>query len=148
MGGASVSGKRFPEEIADCVDSDENCKVAWDGMTEGLVKGAASMMVSVPEAKEILLSGRLTRIRKIGKELAERLSEFAPTRQIGWLPSAGRVKEAAQGYAMVADGLMGGKFSELVDWMEIKKAKGTALDYIHHPKGVEIAADLRSGFFK
>jgi predicted butyrate kinase (DUF1464 family) len=44
------------------------------------------------------------------------------------------VKETAQGYALVADGLAGGKYKELVEWMKIKEAKGTALDYIYHPK--------------
>jgi predicted butyrate kinase (DUF1464 family) len=35
---------------------------------------------------------------------------------------------------MVADGLASGTFKELIEWMKIKGAKGTALDYIHHPK--------------
>lgn len=146
-GGASVSGKSYPEEIADSMEEDENCKIAGRGMIESLVKGAASMMVSVPDAKEILISGRLTRIRKFKEELIKELSKFAPTREIRWLPGVGRVKEAAQGYAVVADGLMGGKFSKLVNWMEIEKARGTALDYIYHPKGRGMAADLRSRFF-
>lgn len=147
-GGISVSGRRSPEELVDCVNRDENCRIAWDGMIESLVKGVASMTISVPDAKEILLSGRLTRIRKVKKELVERLSKFAPTREIGWLPGVTRIKEAAQGYAMVADGLAGGKFSELVDWVEIKKARGTALDYVYHPKGQEMVVNLRSKRFK
>lgn len=142
-GGVSVSGKSSPEELIEDADVDENCKIAWQGMVEGVVKEVASMTVSVPDAKEILLSGRLTRIGKVKEELVRRLSEFAPTREIGWLPGVKKVKESAQGYAIVGDGLVGGKFSELIEWTEIKKARGVALDYIYHPKGKNVASELR-----
>ncbi len=145
-GGASVSGKSSPEEIVE--STDENSKIAGEGMIESLVKGTASMMISVSDAKEILISGRLTRIRQFREKLARELSKLAPTKDVEWLPDVKKTKEAAQGYAMVADGLIDGKFSELVNWMEIKKARGTALDYIYHPKGKKLATDLRSKFFK
>jgi len=99
-------------------------------------------MVSVPHPKEILLSGRLTRIKKVSDELTQELTKFAPSRGIGWLEGIKKVKESAQGYAIVADGLAGGKFADLIDWMEIKKAKGTALDYLYHPKGKSIKQKL------
>ncbi|GAH98927.1 unnamed protein product [marine sediment metagenome] len=92
-------------------------------------------MTTVPHPKEILISGRLTRVEKVKDELLKRLAKFAPVRRIGWLQGARRVKESAQGYAIVADGLAGGKFVELIEWMGIKNAKGTALDHIYHPKG-------------
>ncbi|HEY9246270.1 MAG TPA: DUF1464 family protein, partial [Candidatus Methanoperedens sp.] len=44
------------------------------------------------------------------------------------------VKEDAQGAALIANGLCGGKYSELVDLMQIKAAKGTSLDYILLPE--------------
>jgi len=50
------------------------------------------------------------------------------------LEGAEKTKETAQGYAMVADGLSGGTFKELIEWMQINEAKGTALEYVHHPK--------------
>jgi len=43
-------------------------------------------------------------------------------------------REKAQGYAVIADGLAGGKFKQLIEWMKINEATGTALDYIYHPK--------------
>lgn len=141
-GGISLSGKLSPEELIERVDVDESCKVAWDAMMEGVIKGVASMMISVPRPKEILLSGRLTRIERVSDELKPKLERFAPAKRIGWLDGIKRVKESAQGYAIVADGLAGGKFTDLVDWMEIKNAKGTALDYLYHPKGKSIKEKL------
>ncbi len=134
-GGISVSGKLSPEELIECSDADKRCEVAWGATIEGIVKGVASMMTTVPHPKEILISGRLTRVEKVKDELLKRLAKFAPVRRIGWLQGARRVKESAQGYAIVADGLAGGKFVELIEWMGIKNAKGTALDHIYHPKG-------------
>jgi predicted butyrate kinase (DUF1464 family) len=141
-GGVSISGRSSPDELIKLADIDENCRVALDAMLEGVIKGVASMMVSVPHPKEILLSGRLTRIKKIRQELKRELEGFAPAREIGWLDGVKRVKESAQGYAIVADGLAGGEFAGLIDWMEIKKARGTALDYLHHPKGKNMKEKL------
>lgn len=141
-GGISVSNKLSPEELIECADTDERCGVAWGAMIEGIVKGVASMMVTIPHPKEILISGRLTRIKRVKDELSEKLAKFAPVRRIGWLQGARRVKESAQGYAIVADGLTGGKFAELIEWMGIKNAKGTALDHIYHPKGKSIRQKL------
>lgn len=141
-GGISVSGRLSPEELIERADVDRNCKVAWDAMMEGVIKGVASMMVSVPRPREILLSGRLTRVKKVSDELKRKLGKFVPTREIGWLDGINRVKESAQGYAIVADGLAGGKFADLVDWMEIKKAKGTALDHLYHPRGESVKEKL------
>ena len=55
-------------------------------------------------------------------------------RSVGFLDGAATTKETAQGYAMVADGLAGGTFKELIAWMKINEAHGTAMDYISHPK--------------
>jgi len=38
--------------------------------------------------------------------------------------------KSAEGAAVIADGLAGGIFEKLVDILEIKKAKGSVLDYI------------------
>ncbi len=141
-GGISVSGKLSPEELIGCANSDKHCEVAWETMIEDIVKGVASMMVTVPHPKEILLSGRLTRIERVKDELLERLAKFAPVRRIGWLQGARRVKESAQGYAMVADGLTRSKFAKLIEWMGIKNSKGTALDHIYHPKGKSVKQKL------
>lgn len=133
-GCASISGRLTPEELVDDVDVDENSKIAWDAMMEGVIKGVRSMCVAVSTPREILISGRLTKIKKVEDELKKALSGLAPVRRVGWLKEIREVKETAQGYAVVADGIAGGRFESLIEWMKIKEAKGTAMDHIFHPK--------------
>jgi predicted butyrate kinase (DUF1464 family) len=132
-GCASIGGCSTPEELVERIDVDDNCRIAYDAMIEGVVKAVLSMTASVPNPKEVLLSGRLTRIKEIEEELLNRI-DLAPVKRVGWLRGIKKVKETAQGYAMVGDGIAGGRFQRLIDWMRIKEAKGTALDYIFHPK--------------
>jgi len=144
-GGISICGRGSLEEIGDHLD-EEGCRVAWEAIIEGVEKGVASMTVSAPKAREILLSGRWARTTKSQEELTRRLSRFGPVRMVGWLEGATMVKEAAQGYAMVADGLVRGRYVELVEWMRIRDAKGTALDYVYHPKGRGVLQELAPWF--
>jgi len=130
----SISGKEDLEEFINYVEKDQSCKLAWDSMLEGIEKAVAAMLVSVPNPREILVSGRLVRISKVYNELTKRLAKYAPVRKVGQLENAKITKETAQGYAIVADGLANGKFKDLIDWMKIRRAKGTAIDYIYHPK--------------
>lgn len=92
------------------------------------------------------MSGRWTRVPKLSEELERRLSRFAAVRSVGWLEGAKTVKEAAQGYAMAADGLAGGRFAGLVEWMGITRARGTAMDYLYHPKGRDARVNLAPWF--
>jgi len=132
VGGCStISGRETPEEFVECVDEDDRCRLAWDAMFDGIEKAVAALNLN---PKEILVSGRLVRIERVYGELTERLSTFAPVRRVGMLEGARITKETSQGYAIVADGIAGGKFKELIRWMEIDRAKGTCLDYIYHPK--------------
>lgn len=132
-GCASIGDCSTPEELVERIGVDENCRLAYDAMIEGVVKAVLSMTASVTKPKEVLISGRLTRIKEIEDELLNRI-DLAPVRRVGWLSGIKEVKETAQGYAMVGDGVAGGRFQGLIDWMKITDAKGTAMDYIFHPK--------------
>ena len=44
---------------------------------------------------------------------------------------ADAASEAAQGAALLADGLAGGRFATLVDTLGIRDASGSALDHLH-----------------
>jgi len=140
-GGISVSGKNSLEEIGDH-RNEKSSNMAWEAIIEGVEKSVASITVSVPKPREILLSGRWARTAKLKADLLNRLSRYGQVRSVGWLRGVTSVKEAAQGYAMVADGLVGGKYGKLIDWMKFREARGTALDYIHHPKGKRLLEDL------
>ncbi len=132
----SVTGEMDPDAFVS--RKDEQNEIAFNAMMEGIEKAVAEMTVSVKKPKEILLSGRWTKIKEITDELIMRLAEYAEVRPLGFLEGAAKTKETAQGYAMVADGLAGGTFKDLIEWMQIDKATGTAMDYIHHPKFADV----------
>lgn len=138
----SITGKESLDEFIECIDHDEKCKIAWEAMIEGIEKAVRAIMVSVPKPKEIIISGRLTKHPKITKELENRLSTIAPIKKITPLPGAKITKETAWGYAIVGDGLADGIFKDLIEHVEIKKAKGTCYDYIYHPKILEVKKKL------
>ncbi len=143
-GGAStVSEKNSLEALLKDRNEGEKSKIAWNALIEGVEKGVASMLTSVSEPNEILTSGRLTRIDEVQKELERKLRGYAPVRSVGSLKGAKEVKEAAQGHAMVAEGLSGGEFSEVIDCIKIREADGTPLDHIYHPKADTIKEELR-----
>ena len=133
-GVATVTGKMSLEEVLERLRENELYHAAWDCMVEGVVKNVKAMTVSVKKPREILVSGRLTRIKAVKDELLEKLGEIAEVKELGWVEGAKTVKEAAQGYAMVGDGLAGGRFKELIGWMKIGEAKDFILDYTYHPK--------------
>jgi len=132
-GCASIGGCSTPEELVKRMNLDENCRIAYDAMIEGVVKAVLSMTASVPSPREVLISGRLIRIKEVEEDLLKRI-DLAPVVRVGWLSGVKDVKETSQGYAMVGDGVAGGRFKGLIDWMRIKEAKGTAMDHIFHPK--------------
>ncbi len=130
----SITGKASPEEFIENIENDEKCRIAWQAMMESIEKAVMAMLISVPKPKEIIVSGRLVRMSKVYDELVKRLSKIAPVRRITPLPGAKITKETAQGYVIIADGIVGGVFRELIEHMEIRRAKGTCIDYIYHPK--------------
>ncbi|MFQ6086022.1 MAG: DUF1464 family protein [Candidatus Bathyarchaeia archaeon] len=130
-GAASMTGRdsMTPQQLMRLAkEKDPLATQAWEALIESVVKGVAAMTVSVKKPREILLSGRLSRERRLRETLEERLSGFAPVRVVR--RSAKVAKEAAEGGAILANGLAGGKFTELVDVMEIRDAKGSVIDHI------------------
>lgn len=118
-----------PQEFEIMVERDERFKLAWEALLESTVKDVAAINVSVGSTPQILLSGRLSRIDKIQKELSTKLSDFADVRTVeGFAKIA---KEAAQGAALIADGLASGNNKNLVNSLKIREATGTVLDYIY-----------------
>jgi predicted butyrate kinase (DUF1464 family) len=130
-GAAFMTGRPelSPEQFADLAETDERAHMAWEALIEGVVKGVAAELVVVPQPREILISGRLCRTDKIRQELTRRLSNLGPVRRVEGFARV--AKEAAQGAAIIADGLVGGRYAELVETMSIRGAAGTVLDYLY-----------------
>lgn len=114
-----------PEEFASRA---ERYGEAWELFLESLVKGVSAMLVSVPSPKEIILSGRLSRVPGIYERIYEVLSKYAPVRRVR--REAKVAKEAAEGAYIVGEGLLGGRYKSIVDSLRLREAKGTMFDYI------------------
>ncbi len=109
-----------PEELLENED-------ALNAYLEGAVKDILSLTASI-EPQEILVSGRISKVGGLFDELRTRIG-LAPVRRLEGF-KVRNVKEAAQGAALIANGISGGGYKELVEVMKIKEAKGTSLDYI------------------
>jgi predicted butyrate kinase (DUF1464 family) len=90
----------------------------------------AALRVAVPDATEVIVSGRLAHrdsirdqfaalLRPVMKGTIEVLTGFAAT-----------AKQASQGAALIADGLAGGRSAPLVEAMGLRRASGTVLDHL------------------
>lgn len=134
-GGAKDVAERedlTPEELA---KEPHKYSQAWNMILESVVKGVAAMTVSVEKPREILLSGRLSRIPEIAEALAVKLSRFGAVRMVR--RQAKVAKEAAEGAYIIGEGLLGGKYKGIVDSLELRKSSGTMFDHVRL-KGVEL----------
>ena len=133
-GAKDMSGREdlTPEELA---HNSGRYADAWNMLLESITKGVAAMLVSVEKPREILLSGRLSRIPEITEALEARLARFGKVRRLGRKASV--AKEAAEGAYIIGQGLLGGRYKGIVDSLELKGARGTMYDYVLL-KGVEV----------
>jgi predicted butyrate kinase (DUF1464 family) len=118
-----------PEELAAAAGEDPRAAAALEAFAEDVLKRVAGHVAALGEPREIVLSGRLTRVAGIGDEVARRLARFAPVHAVrGFADVAG---PAAQGAALIAQGLAGGEEAALVEAMALRSASGSALDHLY-----------------
>jgi predicted butyrate kinase (DUF1464 family) len=79
----------------------------------------------------VIVSGRFARIASVRDELTQRLSAVAAPPVHVLTGFAAVALQAAQGAALIADGLAGGTSTALVEALGIREASGTVLDYLH-----------------
>ena len=130
-GAAAVAGwddrTATPQRFATAATARE--RVAWHALVESTVKCAAALALSVPAPKEFVLSGRLAQVEAVQQAIRQRLGLLGATRV---LEGFARVaKHGAQGAALIADGLAGGRHRALVETMGIRAARGTVLDHLY-----------------
>jgi predicted butyrate kinase (DUF1464 family) len=111
----------------------------WRALEEGSAKAALALTASVPAPREILVAGRLADAPGLLDALTERLGSVAPVRTAGGLGP--RAKTAAQGAALLADGLAGGRHAPLVERLRLREASGTALGHLrmHGAESIRLA---------
>jgi predicted butyrate kinase (DUF1464 family) len=100
----------------------------WLALEEGAAKAALALTVSAPAPREILVAGRLAQAPGMLEALGARLAHVAPLRLAAGLGA--HVKAAAQGAAVLADGLAGGRYAALVERLGVRDASGSALDHV------------------
>jgi predicted butyrate kinase (DUF1464 family) len=102
-----------------------------DAFRESLVKHVAGLRAVTPFDR-IYLSGIAAARAEIAQLATEALSPFGALLPLPSLPGAW-VKHAAQGSALLADGLAGGSHAGLVESLALGAAAGTVWDHLRPP---------------
>jgi predicted butyrate kinase (DUF1464 family) len=103
---------------------------------------AVGGLLAVTSFDEVVLSGRLLETEpELTQDAQQWLWGLCPAVRLESLPGAW-VKHAAQGAALLADGLAGGRWAPLVEQLRLRAASGTVLDGLVYPR----AAEVRSWF--
>jgi predicted butyrate kinase (DUF1464 family) len=118
-----------PGELPARAAHDPRARTAWEALIESATKLVAALRVSAPRAREVLVSGRVGRLPAVLEALRDRLGGALPVEPLGGLTP--RVKEAAQGAAVIADGLTGGPNRDVVAAMCLGASRGSVLDHLH-----------------
>ena len=91
----------------------------------------ALLRVSAPGAREVILSGRVAGVPGLRDELARRIGGAGGALPVEILSGfASPDRQAAQGAALLADGLAGGSHADLIATLGIRDAGGTVLDHL------------------
>ncbi len=130
-GVASIAGNPdlTAEQLLDGSAENERLRMALDCYLEGLRRCVLALKGSVKEPREVLLSGRLSHIQALAGRVAEVLGDQGEMRVVQGV--AAKSKESAQGAALLADGIAGGRFSNLLEALRIQHASGTVLDHVY-----------------
>ena len=104
-------------------------ELALRAYVESAVKAVAQLRVSAPRAEEVLVSGRGAADAALLGRLERALSSVATVRRLEGLALV--AKQGAEGAALIADGLAGGRHEALVKRLRIGEAQGTVLDHLH-----------------
>jgi predicted butyrate kinase (DUF1464 family) len=132
---AGIDTSKPLEEFVKEAKTNQHAKQGYDMMLEAIVKDVASLLPNV-KPKEIVLSGRFTRIPDFLTAMKSALSGFFVETglkvDIVVLESKAAVtKQAAEGAAVFANGLAGGKYKQLIDAMQLRESEGTVFSNLY-----------------
>jgi predicted butyrate kinase (DUF1464 family) len=135
------AGDAEPEALI--ISNTPRHRVAVEAYLESAIKAVAALAVSVRDVPEVILSGRLARVEYVRSELARRIASMRAGTGVRVLGGFAAVaKHAAQGAALIADGLAGGRSTALVETLGIRDASGTAIDHLFVISPAEARARL------
>jgi predicted butyrate kinase (DUF1464 family) len=121
-GALDPRGDRDLSASLEALRADPSNAEGWLALEEGAAKAALALTASVPAPREILVAGRLAPV--LLETLGTRLGHVAPVQMV-----SGQ-KSAAHGAAVLADGLVGGRYAALVERLGLRDATGSALDHL------------------
>ncbi len=143
-GGAASVGKIDPskplEEFIKNVKANPQAREAYDMMMESIIKDVAALL-PVVKPKEVIISGRFAKIPEFLSAVESGLLEFFRETclkvDISVLGGTAKVgKQAAEGAAIFANGLAGGKHKQLIDAMKLGESEGTVFSNLYLGKDV------------
>ena len=148
-GAAAVAGFDTSKPIEEFVmnaQSNQKINAGLDLMLESIVKDVASLLPSV-KPKEVILSGRFSKIPEFYKMCEQRLEAFFS--EIGLEAGVVKVggdakvaKGAAEGAALLANGLAYGKYQGIVDVMKIRESSGGIFDHLYLDEKTKKALEI------
>jgi len=148
-GAASVAGFDSTKPISEFFEmskTNSKARAGLDLMLESLVKDIASLLPST-NPKEILLSGRFSKIPEFYALTESRLKAFfnqigsdINILQLGG--TAKTAKGAAEGAAVLANGIAQGKYAKIVEVMKIRESKGGIFDHLYLDEGTRKALEI------
>ena len=137
-GAAAVAGfdtSKPIEEFIKEAETKEKTRAGINLMLESIIKDVASLLPSV-KPREIILSGRFSRVPEFYAMAQTRLETFF--HEIGSKIDVVKIqgnakvaKDAAEGAAILANGIAQGKFEQIVNLMKIKESKGGIFDHLY-----------------
>ena len=141
---AKVNPSKPLEEFVKNAKFNPQTKEGYNLMLESILKDAAALLPSVTPT-EIILSGRFTKIPEFLVSLKGKLSDFFKKTglkaDIQVLQGNAKVtKQAAEGAAVFANGIAGGKYKPLIDAMRLRESEGTVFSNLY--LGEDIAEKL------
>jgi predicted butyrate kinase (DUF1464 family) len=80
------------------------------------------------------------RVPAVAEALDRRLAGALPVQPLRGF--AAHVKEAAQGAALIADGLAGGRHRDVVEALRLRQSRGSVLDHLHVAGADEVRRDF------
>jgi predicted butyrate kinase (DUF1464 family) len=104
-------------------------ELAIRAYVESAVKAVVQLRVAAPRADEVLVSGRGAADAALLGRIERALHDLTRVRRLDGF--ARMAKQGAQGAALVADGLAGGRHAALVKRLRLEEAEGTVLDHLY-----------------
>ncbi|WP_456365545.1 DUF1464 family protein [Thermococcus sp.] len=122
-----------PEEFVKLAKEDENVRRGYNAMIEAIVKDVFALLPSA-KPESIYISGRFSRIpeffRDVRRALEGAFEGYDFSIEVLKLESRAKAKEAAEGSAVIANGIAGGKYGELVESLKLRESSGSIFDWV------------------